>query len=276
MAHRFSKRQGFKTKAAEISTRHEAPIGLREFVIQLTYELKYDPSFVRKHVCRVLKQRPDPANWSEYPNIDQEVNQLVEDCEWYRVYDIIEALYEAIDHNKKAEFEEELNDYFSEKGIGWKLEKGVIEYRGDGHFEATVKVVESTLQNAGLPTAIAEIEEAIGDLSRRPNPDVTGAVQHSLACLECVVREVTGDNKATLGELIKKFPAIVPVPLDKAIEKLWGFSSEKGRHIKEGQAPEYAEAELVVGVSAAISTYLAKKNFSPSSQPDSNSFDLWF
>jgi hypothetical protein len=88
---------------------------------------------------------------------------------------------------------------------------------------------------------------------------ITGAIQHSLACLECVAREATGDSKATLGELMKKYPDIIPSPLEQAVTKIWGFTSEQGRHLKEGHPPEYLEAELVVEVTAAISTYLGKK-----------------
>ena len=115
------------------------------------------------------------------------------------------------------------------------------------------------LKTAKLQTAKSEIKEAIKDLSRRPGPDVTGAIQHLLACLECVCREVTSDKKSTLGELIKKFPGVVPRPLDLAVEKIWGYTSEQGRHLREGQVPSYGEAELVVEVTAAISTYLGKK-----------------
>lgn len=110
-----------------------------------------------------------------------------------------------------------------------------------------------------MQTAKTEIKEAITDLSRRPNPDITGAIQHSLACLECVCREVTGDTKATLGDLMKKAGNIVPAPLDHVITKIWGFTSEQGRHLKEGKNPAYIEAELVVELSAAISSYLGKK-----------------
>lgn len=110
-----------------------------------------------------------------------------------------------------------------------------------------------------MQTAKSEIREALLDLSRRPQHDITGAIQHSLACLECVCREVSGDKKATLGELIKRNPGIIPKPLDIAIEKLWGYSSEKGRHLREGLSPEFLEAELIVEISAAISVYLGKK-----------------
>ncbi len=115
------------------------------------------------------------------------------------------------------------------------------------------------MATAKLQTAKSEIEEAIHDLSRRPKPDITGAIQHALACLECVCREVTGDKKSTLGDLMKKATGIIPSPLDQAITKIWGFTSEQGRHLREGQEPDYLEAELVVEITAAISTYLGKK-----------------
>jgi hypothetical protein len=144
-------------------------------------------------------------------------------------------------------------------GIGWKIENEIIVTRGDQTFETAVKIVVTVLKAAKLETAKTEIKEALADLSRRPHPDITGAIQHSLACLECVTREITGDTKSTLGELMKKFPNVIPSPLDQAVTKIWGFTSEQGRHLQEGKAPEYIEAELIVEVTAAISTYLGKK-----------------
>ena len=115
------------------------------------------------------------------------------------------------------------------------------------------------MEKANLGTAKTEIREALNDLSRRPNADITGAIQHSLASLECVARQIAGNTKMTLGELIKKYPNIVPKPLDEAISKIWGFTSEQGRHLREGGQPTYVEAELVVGLSAVLTTYLGKK-----------------
>lgn len=58
---------------------------------------------------------------------------------------------------------------------------------------------------------------------------------------------------------MKKYPDIVPKPLDKSIAFVWGFSSEQGRHLREGREPNYIEAELLVELSSTISNYLAKK-----------------
>ena len=81
-----------------------------------------------------------------------------------------------------------------------------------------------------------------------------------MAALECVAREVSGDQRATLGEILRKSPELIPKPLDKSVEKAWGFASEMGRHLREGRVPSFEEAELVLGLCASISTYLVKRN----------------
>lgn len=236
------------------------------------YDLNKNPSDLRSITTRVLKIPLDSNNWSEFPNIDYEVGQHLDSCDWYLVYDIIEVIIQKLNPQEKTAFSNEINEYFIANGIGWKIVNGQIETRGDEVFETAVKSVVSVLETAKLETAKTEIREALIDLSRRPTPDITGAIQHSLACLECVAREVTGDKKATLGELIKRHPNIVPKPLDIAIDKIWGFTSEQGRHLREGQAPEYLEAELVVELSAAISTYLGKKLGGTNTKIESDDF----
>lgn len=259
MLDRFSKRLGYTEKEIPITIREEAPLELRGCVIQLIYEFKYIPSFLRRVICQVLRVLPDSYNFSEYPNIELEVNQLIETCEWFYIYDIIEAFANNIDQQFREPFQNELNSYFKSHGIGWKLHNGKIEFRGEQSFEVVTENVENVLDTVKLLTAKSEILEALSDLSRRPKADITGAIQHSIACLECVCRETTGDTNLTLGNLIKKYPNIVSHPLNQLISAVWGFSSGKGRHLKEGQEPEYNEAELLVALSAAFSTYLAKK-----------------
>lgn len=271
----FSKRFGhYSISAKEITVREDAPFGLRRFIPVAFYELKKDPSDLRAIVCRILRIPSDTNNWSEYPNIDGEVNHLLEDCDWFIVYDIIETIIDKLKTSEKEQFSNEINEYFMANGIGWKITNGLIETRGDELFESSVKTVVEVLETAKLKTAKTEIKEAITDLSRRPHPDITGAIQHSLACLECVTREFTGDTKSTLGDLMKKFPGAIPSPLDQAVTKIWGFTSEQGRHLREGQEPEYLEAELVVEVTAAISIYLGKKLTGRDNKTDSEEFQF--
>lgn len=255
---RFSVRQGHKISEKEIIIRDDAPEELREFVIQCLYDLGLQPNFLRSILCKVLRVFPDRDNFSK-SNIEAEVEARILHCEWFDVYDFIEAMWDAIQLNQREEFTNELNEYFVESGIGWKIDYGLIQTRGDKNFEITLTNVTHILESAKLITANTEIKEALADLSRRPKPDITGSIQHSLACLECLCREAIGDHRATLGDLMKKANGIIPKPLDSAIAKIWGYTSEQGRHLREGRIPEYLEAELVVELSAAISSYLGKK-----------------
>ena len=217
---------------------------------------------MRKVVCRVLRTAPDPYNWSDYPNVDNEVRELLGDCEWYLVYDAIEEINSTLSKKNFSDmqrFEEEINRYFRERGIGWQLLEGRIEIRGPEVFEESVQGARDILQETERETSAGELHEAISDLSRRPEPDVTGAIQHSMAALECLLRDVTGDSKLTLGEIIKKNPDILPKPLNQGVEKVWGYASQAGRHLNEGNTPKFEEAELIVGLSGVVCRYLAHK-----------------
>ena len=151
-----------------------------------------------------------------------------------------------------------MNECFEEEGIGWQLSNGELVTRGTEAFEAAVHQAAGALGTARRLTARGEIHRAIADLSRRPEPDLTGAVQHAVAALECVARDAAGDSKATLGDILKRYPGLIPKPLDTAVEKAWGYASEMGRHIREGREPERKEVELIVGLAATVAMYLSR------------------
>ena len=268
---RFSERHGFEPPQAEITVTRDAPHDLRGIVVDIAYEAGLDPHRLRSIVCQLLRVREDPNNWSAYPNVDYEVRGHLDSCEWYEVYDVIEAIYASLlkgphgyphgEHESShRRFADELNKYFMKKGIGWQLVEGEIRVRGEQAFEDTLANATNALSESGRPTAAREIRQALHDLSRRPEADLTGALQHALASVECVMRDVTHDQKATLGSLLSRYKGTIPPPLDQAVEKIWGFASEQGRHLREGKEPTQEEAELAVHVAAAVATYLSKKN----------------
>ncbi|MCU7919137.1 MAG: hypothetical protein KZQ95_12370 [Candidatus Thiodiazotropha sp. (ex Epidulcina cf. delphinae)] len=260
----FSKRHGYNQPSqVEIAVRQDAPHEFRGVIINMAYECGFSPSALRSVICKTLRKRADRNNWSEYPNIDDENHYLIDGCQWYKVYDIAEAIYKKMEETPFSHepeiFGNDLNEYFIESGIGWKLTEGLIESRGSEGYENIIKATANALAESGRNTARNELHEAVSDLSRRPNPDITGAIQHSMASLECVARETCGDPKATLGEILSRHKDLIPSPLDQAISKAWGYASENARHIREGREPSYGEAELIVGICASVSTYLSGK-----------------
>lgn len=257
---RFSDRLGYRGTEPEVTVREDAPEGLRFAIPLIAQDAGMSPGAMRKIICAVLLVRPDPSNWSEYPNIWDEVNGLIEDCPWFKVYDIAEAIHAAFaaQYSDGADIlQDRLNGYFRENGIGWQMADGRIVYRGSEAFTETTREAAAVLMQTGRSAAANEIHEALADISRRPKPDVTGAIQHSIAALECTARDVTGEPNLTLGRLVSRL-ALSP-PMDIAVEKLWGYASERARHIREGQAVSSEEAELVVSVACAVSTFLARR-----------------
>lgn len=261
---RFSKRHGFhEITEAPITVRNDAPYELRGVIVDIAYEFGFTPKSLRELVCRVLRSRPDQDNWSEYPNIDNELRRLLDDCEWFYVYDVLEAIARQVPRlsreKTEQEFHDEVNLYFMRHGIGWKLINGLLAYRGDEGIEQILSNAVATQKITQHQTAANELHEAIKDMSRRPNSDTTGVIQHAMASLECVARDVSG-SKDTLGAWLKKNQSIFPQPVNIAVEKLWGYASENGRHLTESQNPSIEEAELVLGLSATLGSYLAKKH----------------
>lgn len=259
MSGRFSDRLGYAPPDAEITVREDAPEDLRFALLHIALSTGVTLKVVREVVCQALLVAPDENNWSP-SNIRQEVQGLVAECPWFRVYDVAEALYDRLSaySESAADFRDKLNRFFRNKGIGWELsERDGIVFRGDETFAAATTEAAKVLQESGRSIAANEIHEALMDISRRPEPDRTGAIQHAMAALECTARDVTGDPNATLGALLPKLD--LPKPLDTAVDKLWGFASDRARHLREGRNLDDLEAELVVSVACAVSAFLVKR-----------------
>jgi AbiJ N-terminal domain 4 len=259
----FSRRHGFREPSA-IVIREDAPQGVRIGYLQIAHdEIGLTYNEIRTVVCGVLRTFPDENNWSEVPNIRDEVTGYIRDCVWYTIYDIIEATCRyLLPRELTGVFAERINHLLDEEGIGWQLINGQIVTRGPAEFEYAVAQAVGSAEEAGFQGARREIEEARHDLSRRPEPDITGTVQHCMAALECIARRVSGNEQATLGEIMNRHAAEIgiPRPLDNAIERMWGYASEVARHVREGRVPTREEAELLLSTSAAIITYLIQKN----------------
>lgn len=259
MKERFSKRIGLQPVAAEITIRCDAPEEFRRYLFFVMQNFGLGLKKIREIVCIATKQAPDSNNWEENNFMKSEIEEKIVSCSWPYVYDLIELFYGRLIDASKKNFADDINEYFLVHGIGWKLYEGSIEYRGEDIFENDLKLAQDALKEHNLNDSKREIAEAVKDMSRKPDPDTTGAIQHSIAALECVCRKICGDEKNTLGDVIKKHPELVPPPLNEAISKIWGFSSEQGRHLREGRSPQIEEAELLVHLSASICLYLSKK-----------------
>jgi len=213
-----------------------------------------------------LMPRPDTTSVEQ---ARYRARSLVTNAEWYQIYDCIERLYDRLLQSNggrrlrtdnSEEFLRLLNAFFENEGYAWRMnESGHLEFRGEESFDAAVSNALIALKDIGSDTGRAEIHKALEDLARRPVPDLSGAIQHAMAGLECVANQVCGTSGLELGKVVKKSPQKFPPPLNEVIPQLYGYASNNGRHLTEGLEPDFAEAELLVGIAATVSTYLARK-----------------
>jgi hypothetical protein len=274
----FSQRQGY-IHPKEIKFREDLPEQLRAPVYRMLIDA-LNGSFLLERAQKVLspygidplprymgsmavtKEEDDPATI--------EFKQIFLACEWFQTYDIVEDVIaqlrfhereyaEPDDPPRAFQLQQDINNYFLHAGIGWQIVEGEVIARGDDAFEQAVKTAETELNQGGRTTAGERIARAIRNLSVRPNPDLSGAISHATGAIECVLGDITGEN-LTLGGYLKD-NNLLPTAIKKALGGIWGYASSEGaRHGKEGIEPPREEAEFIVAISAAVTTYLNRKH----------------
>ena len=255
----FSTRHNYRTDPP-ISVREDAPPGFRYSIIGLAEECDLGGAKFAVNMVRRGLGEPPSNDWSP-DNQRQDAQALIEQCDWWRVYDIAEMIYSALKAKNPVltpheQFENGINDYCAMHGIGWKMSQGRFQVRGELAEDTFNQHVVEELVQSGKHTTANELKEAFKDLSKRPKPDVTGAVQHVGAAIERLSRELCGDPSLTLGDLMKRYPDLFPGAFRKLAEAIWGITSNKGRHLSEGDAPTINEAMLLVGVVSSLCSYI--------------------
>jgi hypothetical protein len=255
----FSERNGHKAPRSEAPVRDSVPPEVRDRFLQLARA--YNQPFLYDIVRKALGVRRDYSlkTDDDYYNA---VAGIVRGADWFEFYDIAEALTQEFGNDSGPfalfDLRRELNELFEDHNLAWHIVGEEIVLRTGEATDAIIEGAISELETAHRPTAANELRKAVAALSRRPEPDTRDAVRFALGAMEAVARDITGDRKATLGEILKKRGGILPSTLDSAFSKAWGYSSDVARHVDENKAPTLDEAVLVVGLVGAGVAYLAR------------------
>jgi hypothetical protein len=263
MSDSFSQRHRLAGPPPGTLLRDEVPVSFRMFLVNLPHaDVDIDFHDMQKVVCEALQKWPD-ENLPPY----YDYKRHIQNCEWFRIYEIIEGLYRLVrgkeglyTHRYAASFVEAMNEAFVAQNIGWQLDySGEVVTRGDEAFEGTVKTAITVLEEDKRPTAAGHLRFAVGALSTRPEPNTSGAVAHATSAVECVLGEITG-QAMTLGGYLDSNPSLFHPALKKGLDGIYGYASDEGaRHGREGTKPTREEAEFAVAVCAAVCALLTRK-----------------
>lgn len=183
------------------------------------------------------------------------------ECEWYEVYDFIEFVannYER--HQFKDQFIETCN---------LSLEKEISAYRFVDDLIARiteqqeVEEIEQALNEARGPEQ-THLRRALELLSNRESPDYRNSIKESISAVESLTATITGANKGTLGQLIKKLEDKIGLhpALITAFSNLYGYTSDKGgiRHaLLEAETIRFEDAKFFLVVCSAFVNFVKAK-----------------
>ena len=164
---------------------------------------------------------------------------------WNKVYDLIEFtirnLSDSNEHSVKDDFICKCNEMLKKEKSAYQITSSgiVVEITSKQDIEA----IEAALQ-IPYKSAKKHIEKALTLFSDRENPDYENSIKESISAVESIAKEVTGNKKATLGQLTQKLnlhPAF-----EDGLKKLYGFTSGAG--IRHG---DHSDNPLKVGANTA-------------------------
>ena len=197
-------------------------------------------------------------NWNE---VHVHLRRHFFECEWYEVYDFIEFIannYEA--YQFKEQFIDASNQSLEKEASAYRFVNGLISRITE---KQEVEEIEQALNEARGPEQ-THLRRALELLSSREFPDYRNSIKESISAVESLAAFVTGAEKGTLGQLIKKLEDRVGLhpALKTAFSSLYGYTSDEGgiRHaLMEAETIRFEDAKFFLVVCSAFVNFVKTK-----------------
>ena len=254
----FSDRHGLRPEGLLIYD--AAPDGLRYGLREVLHGLGYEtPSEQRRILCQAMRVRADPSNWSDYPNVDMEVDGLISVEPWYTFFDALERLPRFLHEEvSRRDYFNDMNDLFSDERIGYRFVRQRLERIGTDEFDEAVATALGALDEDRMSEPRRQFERACEFRNERP-PDWSKAIKEAVISVEAVMRIICNRPGATLTSIVNEgLLAEVPGGIKRMLQGLYSLSSGTtgARHAGIGGIePTGPRAELTIHLAAAIHAY---------------------
>lgn len=233
---------------------------IKEPYINSNHQVKSD--FLIRIWIYFFKNRFDEMP-SYVPEFRRYVKEFFFNCQWYEIYDYIEFLsnnYDDQDFNIK--FMNSCNNGLKNELSGYRFVNNIITPISN---EEEISSINEALQNTEkLQTVNLHINRAVELFSDRKVPDYRNSIKESISAVEAYCSIITNDQKATLGQALKKLEDTTKIhpALKKAFSNLYGYTSEANgiRHaLLEESDLEQEDAKFMLVSCSAFINYLVDK-----------------
>jgi hypothetical protein len=179
---------------------------------------------------------------------------------WDGVYDLIEFLVQI---GARYQLEDALNRVLEREKSGYRFVKYTLTPITN---EQELAAVQSALE---LPTGLSAVRQhirtAVALFSDRKSPDYRNSIKESISAVEGMCIIITGDQKATLGQALKKLEEKgiqLHAALKNSFSSLYGYTSDADgiRHaLLEESTLDFDDAKFMLVSCSGFVNYLAAK-----------------
>lgn|SRR5574341_118197 len=154
----------------------------------------------------------------------QAIRRYFMEGEWYEVYDILEFTLNYYNDESLSEF---VNAILERELAGYRFINGIIS---DITNPQEIEMLEQVLSDNDFPAVKAHLHRALDLLSNKESPDYRNSIKESISAVESLVKVLSENPKATLGDALKsieKKGKLHPALKDGFL-KLYGYTSDEG------------------------------------------------
>ncbi|MYE40436.1 MAG: hypothetical protein F4X27_09460 [Chloroflexi bacterium] len=253
----FSKREGLQDSTPLVYD--DAPdslrFGIREILMVLGYQ---EPSEQRRVLCGALRIPPDRSNWSEFPNVDEEVAGLTTVEPWYRFFDALERIPMFLAGKDVEAYYQRMNSLLSDEGVGYRFEAGAIVRLGTDEFHESVAIARTTLHYEKFVEPLRQFERAYEFRNSFP-PDWPNAIKEAVNSVEAVLQVIYCRPGVALPTIVSQnFPEELPGGIKRLFHSLYsqGSGTVGARHAAIGGIePTGPRAELAIHIASALNAF---------------------
>lgn len=210
-------------------------------------------------------KRPIDTLSDDWGNLRPQLRAEFYRWQWHEVFDFVEFVannFETQNFTKK--FVEICNAYLESEMSGYRFIGSHIAPITDAQ---EINEIEQALNFGGGPVQI-HLKRSLELLTSRDAPDYRNSIKESISAVESLVSTITGIEKSTLGQMIKRLEEKVGLhpALKSAFSNLYGYTSDDGgiRHaLLEAETVRFEEAKFFLVVCTAFINFVNAKVLAP-------------
>ena len=179
-------------------------------------------------------------------------------AKWYEVYDFLEFVAQNGPATSRERFALLCNDFLESENSAYRFVNNKIAQITEAQEIAEIE----DAAGSGNAAVRKHIETALGLLSDRKTPDYRNSIKESISAVESLCGTLTGNNKATLGEAIKKLGLNLHPALQNGFSSIYGWTSDADgiRHaIHDEPNLTFSDAKFMLVACSAFVNYLIGK-----------------